>query len=1212
MRCKILLITRSVLTEEFFHAVAEALKGLDADLKTLYLESYDVDDVARELSMVETPDVVLLSLMGDRRELLQLLEERFKEARAVFPLSTGGEVLMLPKVRGIYLGNYLNGALSPLRGVTGSSFFDPKELASAIRNASRTANCPAARYLEDWALLVEYWHNFRVENIVNMMRLILRNYCELPVPEPQPPVILGDYWVEDSNGFFGSAKEYLSQKGGRRPSAVILAYSGQSYYKGRKAALGLARLMGDVAIVFSSYGRAVEAMVDLGGADVVLNLLWFRLARSQEDSKALLQINAPILGPVVMYGRDLAKWRESPAGLSPVELIYAVAMPEIDGVIEPIPIAGLVDRNGLKVAEVLHNRSERVAGRAEKWLNLRRKPNKDKKIAVVIYNYPPGEENIGRAASLDTLKSVENLLKALKRAGYNVEEITAEELMRFFVVNPNSGRWFAGPNYLLVDVESYKSLFDKLSPELRERIISQWGEPPGDVMVRGGALALPLLQLGNAVVVLQPPRGWHENPDKIYHSSELYPHHQYVALYRWLEEVWGADAVIHVGTHGTLEFLPGKQVGLSSSCPPDALLGNLPNVYIYHVVVVGEGTIAKRRSYAVLVSHLSPRLTEAGLNDDLRKLRDLLDEYREASLADPPRADAVLRAIKELAGKYGLGELDVESLHDELARMERAAMPYGLRILGAAVSDDEVEDYLALALRRDGGVKSLYRLLAEARGLNYDELLERPGLYAQELRTIGDTAREIIRALITRGVDRAVAVATTHGVPEEEAREILKYAASLAERLRLSPRLELENVVRALNGEYVPAGIGGDYVLDPDVLPAGRNFYALDPLKIPSDAAVEIGARIADESIEKYVKQFGRYPETIGVVLWGGQEARTRGVSIGQILRYLGVRIKRRPGTSEPDVEAIPLEELGRPRIDVLATMSGVFRDMFPHLVVLINKAVRLVALLDEPLETNFVRKHYLEMREKYGESALIRTFSERPGDYGNKVNHLIETSHWKNDMDIAEVYLSHMSFGYGGDMSEVRAQSLADMFKYLLSKVDITSQIQSSIDYSIIDIDDYYAYLGGLAKAVEVYSGKKPLVLYADLSQEKPRVQEAKDAVGFYVRTRLLNPKWIEGMRGHGYMGAQNISKRVEHLLGLAATADAVEDWVWDRVAEIYVFDERNRKWLMETNPFALEQIIKRLYEAYQRGLYRVSEDTVKRLREIYSMVESMLEGHV
>ncbi len=898
-------------------------------------------------------------------------------------------------------------------------------------------------------------------------------------------------------------------------------------------------------------------------------------------------------------------------GLSPIEVIYAVAMPEVDGAIEPIPIAGLVDKNGVKAMEVIQDRVDRVLNRVDKWLALRQKPNASKRIAIVMYNYPPGEENIGKAASLDTLKSVEVLLRRLREEGYGVKAITAEVIKEFFVRNPNSGRWSAGTDYVLVDQMTYMDLFNKLRPELRDKVIKQWGEPPGNIMVKNGYLALSVLDLGNAIIVLQPSRGWHEDPNKIYHDSELYPHHQYVALYRWLEEVWRADAVIHVGTHGTLEFLPGKQVGLSSNCPPDVLLGNLPNIYIYHVVVVGEGTIAKRRSYAVLISHLSPRMTEAGLSDDLKRLRDLIDEYREASVVDSLRASAVLKTIEDIAGKYGLEVKDLDELYDELMRMEHSAMPYGLRVLGMELSDDEIVDYLTLALRRDRGVvKSLHRLMAEAMGYDYDILLEHPGKYVNILRLIDEGVKGIVRALIANGIDSAIKVAEEYGIKRDDAETVLNYARDIAERLRLSPKLELENVIRALNGEYVPAGVGGDYVMDPDVLPAGRNFYALDPLKIPSDSALELGTRIAEDSIRKYLEQYGRYPETVGVVVWGGQESRTRGVTIGQMLRYLGVKLIHRPGSWDPRLEVIPLKDLSRPRIDVVVTMSGVFRDMFPHLISLINKAVKLVAELDEPLDMNYVRKHYLELRSRYGETSLIRTFSERPGDYGNKVNHLIETSRWRTDMDIASVYAMYMGYGYDGDMRGINSSELKDLFKALLSKVDITSQVQSSVDYSIIDIDDYYAYLGGLSKAVEVYSGRKPLILYTDLTQDRPRMMTAKDAVGFYVRTRLLNPKWIEGMRKHGYMGAQNISKRVEYVLGVAATMNAVDDWVWDRIAETYVLNEEMRRWFTEVNPYALEQIIKRLYEAHERGLWHASEDIIRKLREIYTELENALEG--
>ncbi|ADN51275.1 Magnesium chelatase [Vulcanisaeta distributa DSM 14429] len=1205
------------MTEGFYEALNEALSGIDdVEFNTIYLESYDIHEVSRQLSAVARPDIALLSLMGDHPELLNYLGNWLREAPVVITLSTGLETVMLTRIHNYKMGDYLIASLSPRNGPTQSiNYFDPKTVSHVLHEMSKSLPNPVSRHLKNWALLIDYWRNWRRENIINMVRLVLREYCGIEAPAPRPPIELGDYWIEDDEGnVYHGINELMMRRRLKAPFIVLLAYSGQSYDKARKVITHIMRGRADVVPLLSNYGytlRGLRELLSSASVGAILNLQWFRLVRNREDSDVLPKFNVPVMSPVVMYGRDADAWVRDPTGLSPIEVIYAVAMPEVDGAIEPIPIAGLVNRNGVKAMEVIQDRVDRVLSRADRWLTLRQKPNADKRIAIIIYNYPPGEENIGRASYLDTLKSVEVLLRRLSEEGFRVKPVTADTIKEFFVRNPNSGRWSAGANYVLVDRATYMNLFSKLRPELRERIIKQWGEPPGNVMTRNGGLALPVLDLGNVVIVLQPSRGWHEDPSRIYHDSELYPHHQYVALYRWLEEVWHADAVIHVGTHGTLEFLPGKQVGLSSSCPPDALLGNLPNVYIYHVVVVGEGTIAKRRSYAVLISHLSPRITEAGLNNELKRLRDLIDEYREANVIDKPRASAVLKSIESIAGKYGLEVKDLEALYDELMRMERSAMPYGLRVLGVELSDDEVVDYLTLALRRDRGVvKSLHRLLAEAMGYDYDDLLEHPGKYANILRSIDKGVRRIVRALIVGGVDSAIKVAEEYGIKGDDAKAVLNYARDVVERLRLSPKLELKNVIRALNGEYIPAGVGGDYVMDSDVLPAGRNFYALDPLKIPSESALELGARIAEESIKRYLEQYGRYPEAVGIVVWGGQESRTRGVSIGQALRYLGVKLIHRPGSWDPRLEVIPIKDLGRPRIDVVVTMSGVFRDMFPHLISLINKAVRLVAGLDEPVDVNYVRKHYLELRNRYGEASLVRTFSERPGDYGNKVNHLVETSRWRADTDIASVYTMYMGFGYDGDMRGMNSNELKDLFKALLSRVDVTSQVQSSVDYSIIDIDDYYAYLGGLSKSVEVYSGKRPLVLYTDLTQDRPRMMNVRDAVGFYVRTRLLNPKWIEGMRRHGYMGAQNISKRVEYVLGLAATMNAVDDWVWDRVAETYVFSDEMRRWFIEVNPYALEQIIKRLYEAYERGLWHTSEDVIRKLRDIYAELEGVLEG--
>ncbi|HEV7535211.1 MAG TPA: cobaltochelatase subunit CobN, partial [Acidimicrobiia bacterium] len=976
---------------------------------------------------------------------------------------------------------------------------------------------------------------------------------------------------------------------------------------------------GDVPVI----SRYLEGRVDA----VVTTVLAMGQAGPEADSwdvPVLARLDVPVVQAVAAT-TSRATWEENNVGLSPLDTAWSVALPEFDGRIISVPLSfkEIVDDGddlGLPVVayRTVPDRVDRVAGTAVRLARLRRTPNRDKRIAVVLSAYPTKRGRIGNAVGLDTPASVIDLLHALGAAGYRVDGIPADgdtlmaELIDRFSYEHESLTTAQLERAVgAVAAADYAAWFAEFPKPLRDNVVEHWGEPPGSVYVHDGAIRLAGLDLtpgdtpnpgGGVLVMVQPPRGFGENPIAVYHSPDLPPTHHYLAAYRWLERSWGADAVVHVGKHGNLEWLPGKGVGLSAACGPDAALGDLPLVYPFVVNDPGEGTQAKRRAHAVIVDHLVPPMTRAEVYDDLARLERLLDEYYQVSTLDPAKLPTLRAQIWELCERAALDhdldraggsapaadEFDGFLLHLDgyLCELKDAQIRGGLHTLGRPPEGDAEIDLLAALLRLpQGPVPSLRAAVADGLGLDLRAVLAEPGRRLDPSEGEGSPERDgwVTASDALDAVDaeakRLLRAARDAGWPPERSGDGVERALRFAGEV-LVPRLgrttdEIGNTLRALDGRYVPAGPSGAPTRGmAHVLPTGRNFYSVDPKTLPTRAAWDVGRALADQVCRRHREDTGQWPASVGLVVWGTAAMRTHGDDIAEALALLGARpVWAEESGRVVGVEPVPLEELGRPRIDVTLRISGFFRDAFPHLVHLVDEAVELVQGLDEPPEANFVRAN--------GEDHRI--FGAKPGAYGSGILPLLDSKDWESDDDLATVYLSWSGYAYGRRAYGVPApESMARRF----ALIDVAVKNQDNREHDIFDSDDYLQEHGGMVATVRALrGGQAPQAYFGDSADpERPRVRTLADEARRVVRSRVLNPRWISAMMRHGYKGAFEMAATVDYLYGYDATARIGEDWMYEQVTRAYVADPEVRKFFAASNPWALKGIAERLLEAAAR----------------------------
>ena len=985
-------------------------------------------------------------------------------------------------------------------------------------------------------------------------------------------------------------------------------------------------------------GGATPAAVGAGGTDDAWNVAH------------LAALDMPILQGLCLTS-SRAQWDDNDDGLSPLDVATQVAVPEFDGRLITVPFSFKeIDDEGLIAYVADPERCARVAGLAVRHARLRSVPASEKRVGVVFSAYPTKHSRIGNAVGLDTPASAIALLRAMREHGYDVGDASGLEagdlttilasgdgdaLMHALIERGGQDpEWLTdgqlAGNPIRVSARDYRAWFATLPSSIADAVVEHWGPPPGDLYVDrsadpDGEIVIAAMRSGNVVLMVQPPRGFGENPVAIYHDPDLPPSHHYLAAYRWLagefDGSFGADALVHLGKHGNLEWLPGKTLGMSAACGTDAALGDLPLIYPFLVNDPGEGTQAKRRAHATLIDHLIPPMARAESYGDIARLEQLLDEHANISALDPGKLPAIRQQIWTLmrAAKMdhdlGLEDRPDEDSFDDmllhvdgwLCEIKDVQIRDGLHILGSApAGESELDLVLAILRARQlfGGEQTVPGL-RQALGLREDGHDDRAAVDSAEQQ-----ARELVAALQNNSWDAGVVDSLTDNA---DVAAILQFAAD-----EVVPRLagtaeEIDQVLRALDGRFIAAGPSGSPLRGlVNVLPTGRNFYSVDPKAVPSRLAWETGQAMADSLLQRYRDDHGRWPESVGLSVWGTSAMRTAGDDIAEVFALLGVRpIWDDASRRVVDLEPMTLAELGRPRIDVTVRISGFFRDAFPHVVAMLDDAVRLVADLDEPAEDNFVRAHAQADLSEHGDQrrATTRIFGSKPGTYGAGLLQLIDSRNWRDDADLAEVYTAWGGFAYGRGLDGCAA---TDDMNRAYRRIAVAAKNTDTREHDIADSDDYFQYHGGMVATVRALTGKAPAAYIGDNTRpESVRTRTLSEETTRVFRARVVNPRWMTAMRRHGYKGAFEMAATVDYLFGYDATAGVMADWMYEQLSASYVLDEENRKFLSESNPWALHGMAERLLEAAGRGMWAAPEQaTLDGLRQVMLEAEGDLEG--
>lgn len=1148
----------------------------------------------------------------------------------------------------------------------------------------------------------QYFSEGGVENFVNALKFVAdlglgQSYCPplpKPVPRvgvygwgfdvsqvkldpPQPPLVRGENFELSKN--FESSQPHENFQGEKiRGKVGILFY--RAHYLARNVApiealcqaLALRQL--DVVPVFVSSLRDPDVQAELlpyfqpkagQGIGLLLNTTSFSLAKLETETPQLdfwQGLDVPVL-QVILSGGTVEQWQGQTRGLTPRDTAMNVALPEVDGRIisRAVSFKSVQTRNSLLETDVVgyepvSDRINFVADLAANWLKLRQTPPSERRIALILANYPNRDGRLANGVGLDTPASCIKILKALQQEGYGVEDLPedGDELIKRLtagVTNDPEGRELRTIQQTLSG-EEYWAYFATLPPQVQKGISDRWGvtstshfHPPESPLIKGGGFfPIPGIQLGNIFVGIQPSRGYDLDPSLNYHAPDLEPTHAYLAYYYWLRQQFGALAVVHVGKHGNLEWLPGKSLALSDCCYPEVAFGAMPHLYPFIVNDPGEGTQAKRRSQAVIIDHLTPPMTRAELYGPLQQLEGLIDEYYEAQSLDPTRLGLISDRITQLVQQEQLHQdlgIDVTSLGEFLTRadgylceLKEAQIRDGLHIFGQCPQGRQLRDLIVAIARHPGkGRVGLTRALAEDLGWDFDPLTadfaqvlvdDNKLIVGDVVEELEEKAAELVEELIQESTNIDNLYSSLKAATKREVRWISD---------RLLPALlqtnqEISQLLRGLDGRYVPSGPSGAPTRGrPDVLPTGRNFYSVDIRAIPTETAWDVGRKAAEVLIERYTQENGEYPKTLGLSVWGTSTMRTGGDDMAQALALVGVRpVWDYPSRRVVDFEILPVSVLGRPRVDVTLRISGFFRDAFPNLIDLFDQAVAAVAALDELSEENPLAsqvkeetqywqtvglgKEEAEMRSRY------RIFGSKPGAYGAGLQGLIEAQNWTDEQDLARAYINWSSYAYSSISSNSQGIGGAgvaapEAFKQRLGQMQIVLHNQDNREHDLLDSDDYYQFQGGLTAAVRALTGKNPQTYFGDNSiPENPKVRHLKEEIARVYRSRVVNPKWLEGVMRHGYKGAFEMAATVDYLFAYDATANCVEDHMYQGVAKAYLFDEKVQEFVQQKNPWALRDMAERLLEAHQRGLWTgVEEGMVEDLRSLVHQAEAVIE---
>ncbi|MGQ9871114.1 cobaltochelatase subunit CobN [Leptodesmis sp.] len=1175
---------------------------------------------------------------------------------------------------------------------------------------------PLAQANQLWRYLTEGG----IDNLTHALQFIANLYlgCQLLPPSPQTVPQVGLYHPKSK---IQNPKSEVSNL--KLPKVGLLFYRAH-YLSGNTAPIdALCQALHDRQLdpipVFVSSLRDPDVQAEIlhyfqpkdeAGIQALLNTTSFAIAQlsdhlSTHPPTLWHSLNIPIL-QVILSGGSVDQWQSQWRGLSPRDMAMNVALPEVDGRIisRAVSFKSVQTWNPQLETDVVgyepvSDRIQFVADLAANWVRLRQTPIPDRKIALILANYPTRNGRLANGVGLDTPASCVEILKALQQAGYYVENLPAsgddliQQLTAGITNDPESRNW--RPVYQSLSLETYWQYFASLPEAVQQGISERWGgvgnreqrSEISDQKLGHGAevsqnpkskiqnpaksapssIPIPGLQLGNIFIGVQPARGYDQDPSLNYHAPDLEPTHEYLAFYHWIREQFGAQAIVHVGKHGNLEWLPGKSIALSETCYPEVALGPLPHLYPFIVNDPGEGAQAKRRSQAVILDHLTPPMTRAELYGPLQQLERLIDEYYEAQTLDPSRLPLIRDRILQLLqqehlyqdlgleavgnGKQEKGQTRNEptlpaletllpQIDGYLCELKEAQIRDGLHILGQCPEGRQLRDLvIAIARHPNAHQPGLTRAIAQDWGLEFDPLTAELGEWLQEIGDQGSgiANQEVKERLRTcRTVGDAIAQVENHAASLVD--QLLTSAPTLPPshpptlfpslawiQNHLIPTLqqttqELAHLIRGLNGEYVPAGASGAPTRGrPDVLPTGRNFYSVDIRALPTETAWEVGRKAAAVLIERYVQEQGEYPKTLGLSIWGTSTMRTGGDDIAEAIALLGVRpVWEGVARRVVDFEILPLSVLGRPRVDVTLRISGFFRDAFANLIDLFDQAVAAVAALDEPEDLNplaaRVRQETVHWQqqgltvEQAERRSRYRIFGSQPGAYGAGLQGLIEAQNWTDDADLARAYINWSSYAYTG---QGVGHAAPEAFEQRLRQMQVVLHNQDNREHDLLDSDDYYQFQGGLTAAVRSIQGKNPHLYFGDHSRpENPKIRRLQEEIARVYRSRVVNPKWIAGVMRHGYKGAFEMAATLDYLFAYDATTRCVKDFMYQGIAEAYVLDPEVQKFIQQKNPWALRDMAERLLEAHQRGLWHdVEADTLEHLRSIALQAEALIE---
>lgn len=1202
---------------------------------------------------LQDADVFFASLVFDYDQVMWL-RQRVQHIPIRLVFESALELMSLTQLGKFVIGDRPKGMPKPVKFIL-DKFSKGKEedrlagYISFLKTGPKLLKFIPAQKVQDlrnWLIIYGYWNAGGTDNFAAMCWTLAEKYLGLQVGEIPPVIETPSMGLlhPDYQGYFTSPREYLewyqgkakvkSQKSkvinSQSPVVGILLYRKHVITKQlyipqlirHFEAEGLIPLPifingveGHVAVrdwLTSTYEQeqiakgnkeTLSLVKDAVKVDAIVSTIGFPLVggpagsmeagRQVEVAKGILSAkNVPYLVAAPLLIQDIYSWTRQ--GIGGLQSVVLYALPELDGAIDTVPLGGLVGEDIYLIPE----RLKRLTGRIKNWIKLRRTSPSARKIAIILYGFPPGYGATGTAALLNVPKSLLKFLQALKEQDYQVGELPedGEEIinkvkeadeadLRLISENFNgNGIKTNGQGQITVNVKTLEKWLGYL---LTTKIEKQWKSLTGTgIKSYGEDFHIGGVQLGNVWIGVQPPLGISGDPMRLMFEKDMTPHPQYAAFYKWLQNEFQADAVVHFGMHGTVEWLPGSPLGNTGYSWSDILLGNLPNLYIYAANNPSESILAKRRGYGVLISHNVPPYGRAGLYKELVALRDLISEYRE----DPEKNYALKEAICQKIVDTGL---DADCKFTEGEKLGIAFNVENARLFSKRVVNEyfiKVYEYLQVLEQRlfSSGLHVLGEVPDEEKLRAYLEAYFGDDLPSDLID--GIVSHQDLKNVKVEGYENKL----------EEAQQIRDLLSQNTE--------ELTNLLRGLNGEYVPPAPGGDLLRDgTGVLPTGRNIHALDPYRMPSPAAYERGKEIGKKIIAQHLAEKGTYPETVAVMLWGLDAIKTKGESLGILLELVGAEPVKEGTGRIVRYELKPVEEVGHPRIDVLTNLSGIFRDTFVNIIELLDDLFQRAAEADESPEDNFIRKHYLALQNQGVENASARLFSNPAGDFGSLVNDQVVDGNWESSDELANTWKNRNVFSYG---RKDKGQARPEILNQLLQTSERIVQEIDSVEYGLTDIQEYYGNTGGLKLAAEKQSGKKVDASFVESFSKDTTPRKLQDLLRMEYRTKLLNPKWAEAMANQGSGGAYEISQRMTALLGWGGTANFRDDWVYDQAADTYALDEAMAKRLREVNPEAFRNIVGRMLEAHGRGFWQADKDKLQQLQELYELTDEELEG--